>query len=387
MIGESISYLLYRSICTRKTFFSWFPWAIVYRNLCILFSFSHLVLVIYYLLSLKMWSVGGDFGEEHNQRRELSHQFATRGYAKSSSSLPLSPEDEATIQEQLDARGEAKRDRDFNTADEIRENLLQQFDVSINDKMKLWSIGGAFEESGGKIRSARGVYTRRGGGDLSEEALTEITELLMERYQFKKERDFESSDAIRDDLEQRYSVKVDDRSSEWRVDTDEYVATSTGKLSAEIIEMINGKLAERFQYKRDREYEAADAIRDELSETYGVHVDDRTKEWHVNEIYEDPQQYNSAPSAPNTYKPDEDGNDFFADLDSVLEEELEEKDGAVATEVVAEVEEDDAEESTSALTEEELSKFTIPILKEKLRDAGLKVSGKKAELIARLLTQ
>ena len=114
--------------------------------------------------------------------------------------------------------------------------------------------------------------------------------------------------------------------------------------------------------------------------------DDRTKELHVNEIYEDPQQYNSAPSAPNTYKPDEDGDDLFTDLDSVLVEELEEKDGAVATEVAVEdaTEEEDFKDSTSALTEEELFKFTIPILKEKLRDAGLPVSGKKAELIARL---
>lgn len=331
--------------------------------------------------------MGGDFGEEHNQSRELAHQFSTRGYVKSASSLQLSPEDEATIQDQLDQRGEAKRDRDFDTADGIRENLLQQYDVSINDKMKMWSVGGVFEESGGKIRSARGVYTRRGGGDLSEEALTEIQDLLMERYQYKKERDFDSADAIRDDLEQRFSVKVDDRSSEWRIDTDEYVATSTGNLSAETIESIGNKLMERFQYKRDREYEAADAIRDELGETYGVVVDDRTKEWFVDTV-EEPQQSVPYNSASNTYD-DEDGDDFFKDLDSVLEEELEEKVGAVAEkedDASVEVASED-EDASSSLTEEELSKFTIPVLKEKLRDAGLPVSGKKAELIARLLTQ
>ena len=306
-----------------------------------------------------MWSVGGDFGEEHNKRRELSHQFATRGYIKSQSSLPLSEEDEAFVQEQLDERAAAKRDRDFRTADSIRENLLQEFDVSINDKMKLWSVGGAFDEAGGKSRPARGVYTRRGGGNLSEEAVSEIQELLMERYQYKKNRDFDSADAIRDDLMNRYDVKIDDRSSEWRVDTDEYFPSSTGNLNEETIEEINEKLAQRFQCKRDRDYEAADAIRDQLGEAYGVVVDDRTKEWRVESIVEVEE------------------DDFFKDLDAALDEEL---GGGIKDEV-----QDDSEEEVSPLTEEELSKYTIPILKEKLRDAGLPVSGNKSELIERLL--
>ena len=308
-----------------------------------------------------MWSVGGDFGEEHNARRELSHQFATRGYIKSKSSLPVSEEDEAYIQEQLDERAAAKRDRDFRTADGIRENLLQEFDVSINDKMKLWSIGGAFEEAGGKTRAARGVYTRRGGGNLSEEAIAEIQDLLMERYQHKKNRDFESADYIRDDLMNRYDVKIDDRSSEWRVDTDEYAASYTGNLDEDTIAEINGKISERFQCKRDRNYDAADAIRDGLNESYGVVIDDRTKEWRVEAVVEQEE------------------DDFFKDLDAALDEELSD------TDTEEEEYSEDEEASSSSISEEELSKCTIPVLKEKLRDAGLPVSGKKSELIERLL--
>lgn len=325
---------------------------------------------------LKMWSVGGDFGEEHNARRELSHQFATRGYIKSQSSLPLSQDDEAYVQEQIDERSAAKRDRDFQTADDIRENLLQQFDVSIDDKLKLWSIGGVFEESGGKTGSARGVYTRRGGGNLSEDSVAEIQDLLMERYQHKKNRDFESADAIRDDLMNRYDVKIDDRSSEWRIDTNEYFPTFTGNLSQETIAEINEKLAERFQCKRDRDYDAADAIRDQLGETYGVVVDDRTKEWKVEPV-EEPQY--SEPNDP------EEGDDFFNDLDAALDEQMSDDD---EEETASDEEEDNSmdEDDNASLSEEELSKVTIPVLKEKLRDAGLPVSGKKAELIARLLT-
>ena len=312
---------------------------------------------------LKMWSVGGDFGEEHNARRELSHQFATRGYIKSKSSLSISEEDEAYIQEQLDERAAAKRDRDFRTADDIRENLLQQFDVSVNDKMKLWSVGGAFEEAGGKTRAARGVYTRRGGGNLSEDAVAEIQDLLMERYQHKKNRDFEAADYIRDDLMNRYDVKIDDRSSEWRVDTDEYAASYTGNLDEDTIAEINGKIAERFQCKRDRDYETADAIRDGLNESYGVVIDDRTKEWRVEGVVE------------------EEEDDFFKDLDAALDEELSDTD---SEEDYSEEEEEEEAPSVS-ISEEELSQCTVPVLKEKLRDAGLPVSGKKSELIERLL--
>ena len=43
------------------------------------------------------------------------------------------------------------------------------------------------------------------------------------------------------------------------------------------------------------------------------------------------------------------------------------------------------EEENASFSEEELSKLTVPVLKEKLKEAGLPVSGKKAELISRLL--
>lgn len=312
---------------------------------------------------LRMWSVGGDFGEEHNARRELSHQFATRGYVKSKSSLSLSSEDETLIQEQIDERSTAKQDRDFRTADDIREYLLQQFDVSINDKMKLWSIGGVFEENGGRAQTARGVYVRRGGGDLSEEAVAEINDLLMERYKFKKARDFEQADAIRDDLDERFSVRIDDRSSEWRVETDEYFAASTGNLSKEAIEHVANQLRERYQCKRDRDYESADAIREDLLATYGVIIDDRTREWRV-EAIEEPQ---------NTYGFEEDKNETMQNPDW----DSEANSGSV----------EETHSIEDGLTEEELTKMTIPLLKEKLREAGLRVSGKKAELVARLLEQ
>merc|ERR1711957_376923 len=45
------------------------------------------------------------------------------------------------------------------------------------------------------------------------------------------------------------------------------------------IDIITAKIAERHEYKINRDYDSADAIRDELNERYGIKIDDRTKEW------------------------------------------------------------------------------------------------------------
>lgn len=141
----------------------------------------------------------------------MASKFANRGYIKSASSLALSPEDEQYVQQQVDERTMAKKDRDFRSADDIREHLAENFDITINDKLKLWSVGGAFEELGGRNAKPRGVYTRRGGGNLSEDEMSTIQEMLSERYHAKRNRDFDVADGIRDNLMRTYNVRIDDR--------------------------------------------------------------------------------------------------------------------------------------------------------------------------------
>ena len=234
---------------------------------------------------LKQWSVGGDFGEEHNAQRELADKFANRGYIKSTSSLSLDEEEEEYIQFHVDARVQAKKDRNFETADKIRLDLAQRFDVMINDKMKLWSIGGVFEELGGKMGKPKGVYTRRGAlGDLTPEDEDKVTKMISERYHAKKQKAFDVADEIRDELMNKYNVKIDDRSNEWRVDTEDYAMAGSNSLSEDEIAFIDGKLKERFYFKRERQFEEADAIRDHLQERFGIQVDDRVKEWYVDSL-------------------------------------------------------------------------------------------------------
>jgi len=230
---------------------------------------------------LKQWSVGGFFGAEHQAQREMMEAFNQRGYVKSGSSKPLPAEDEEYIQAKIDERQEAKRDRDFDTADRIREALEAKYDLMVNDKMKMWSIGGDFGADGGP-RKPRGAYTRRGGGDLSEEDLETITKLLAERFNAKKARDFYTSDDIRDRLRTDYNIVIDDKSNEWHVVNENYVQAKVpggAELDDEQVEKITALIEERKQCKAARQYDRADAIRDELTGDFYVVLDDRTKEW------------------------------------------------------------------------------------------------------------
>lgn len=228
---------------------------------------------------LKEWSVGGDFGPEHNAQREQSQAFTSRGYIMSASSDPLSPEDEEYVTAKVEERSDAKKNRDFETADYIRDELAGKFNVSIQDKLKQWSVGGDFGPDGPK---PRGVYTRRGGGDLTDEDIIEITKLLGERSGAKKNRDYDTADDIRNHLRDTHNIQIDDKSMEWHVDSPDYVQTfepGAADVPQYDIDIIAEKIIERHAHKTNRDYDLADAIRDELNEKFGVQIDDRTKEW------------------------------------------------------------------------------------------------------------
>ena len=108
------------------------------------------------------------------------------------------------------------------------------------------------------------------------------------------------------------------------------------------------------------EYDTADAIRDRLRNEFGVSVDDRVREWVVD----------SAPAvAPAPVVEDEP----FVVVDAPAE--------APAAEAPAATEAAPA----GGQSEAELSALTVPALKDLCRAAGLKVGGKKAELVERIL--
>ena len=339
---------------------------------------------------LREWSVGGDFGEVHNAQREMSTSIRQRGYVKSPESLTLSSEDEDYVMEKIDERSTAKQDRDFETADAIRDALAQEFNVVIDDRKKLWSVGGDFGEGSPRRRDG---YTRRGGGGLPDDDLAIVTNMLSERAQAKKDRDFDLADELRDELKSTYNVVIDDKNREWHVDSDEYVLVGDHSFAAEQIEQIVALLQERYGCKAVKDYERADEIRDELLEQYNVAVDDRTKEWRC---LDDPD--NGGIRRFRQEAEESQSSDFKrTQIDRDLDDEMDSLFGATSDHGSAGVVMDAAPASGSnEMSEEEnvtvssgadFSTMTVPELKAKLREAGLPVSGNKAELIERLLAR
>jgi len=322
---------------------------------------------------LREWSVGGDFGSEHNSQREMAKAMRSRGFAKSPSSAELSPEDEEIVVAKIEERVQAKQDRDFDTADRIRQELEEDFGVYINDKQRLWSAGGDFGDGPKKTG-----YKRRGGGNLTQDEVDTISALLTKRFQAKKDRHFRTADEIRERLRNEYNVAIDDKNREWHVDTDEYILVGKHDFSPEEIAAITELLSERYECKATKEYERADEIRDELRVEYNVEVDDRTKEWRYvpagDASYEDRVfAKEAASSQASAFKRTQVDRDLEEEMNAVFDDE-------------SQVEEGSYDVSASEETEESLSTLTVVALKEKLRNAGLPVTGKKSELIERLLS-
>ena len=181
---------------------------------------------------------------------------------------------------------------------------------------------------------------------------------------------------------------MDDFCSEWRVATDDYVqvpSSPNGRvLSDDEIAFVQEQVKKRAAHKRKKDYESADDIRDSLRESFGVSIDDRTKEWKVTETAVD-----------NTNTRRDDGSiedDLDASLADLLDIGVGEDpfttdvaDTGIISEQMNETDQLRTTEPNGAMSAENLTKLTVPVLKGMLKERGLKVSGNKAELVDRLL--
>ena len=314
---------------------------------------------------------------------------------------------EEQIHSLLRKRGGCKLRRQYEEADDIL-NVLNQNGVYVHDKRREWRADGQ-NHFGRQMH-----YTRRGGTyGMSEEDVVAVSQMVEDWSYAKRTKKFHRSDELTDTLKAEYRVKVNDKNREWSVvisnwDPEEgnedgvnatmhYVPSPlapprdpTHTMDDETKARIAQRLADRVAFRNKKDYRTADKIRDELMEQYSIVADDRTREWKVvlgnieDDEFASEAQLSQRSAFVRRGDPQNDktetrvvvGHDTTASNDaaSSLPDIM-----SLATK---EVEEEEEEEI--GMEQKELQSLTVVQLKEKLQEAGLPVSGKKADLIARL---
>lgn len=191
----------------------------------------------------------------------------------------------------IDERAELREARDFDSADAVRDELIDM-GVTVLDNDMVWYVGDrpkGFRE--------QCTYTRQAGNEVVEVDVEKVEELIMERAFLRRNRDFVGADEVRDALTE-IGVRVLDREYEWYAmrkrtpgpprERDfgplghDYTRAPDDKteLTEEVEAEINELIRKRLEAKMARRFEEADMHYDELKEKYNVSVyDGRTKSW------------------------------------------------------------------------------------------------------------
>jgi hypothetical protein len=323
---------------------------------------------------------GGGRGRGSGRGRGRERELNQHGHDYYQAGGPIDPSicklPEREIHMLIRERMECKMSRNFDMADSIERELLS-YGVDIHDGYKEWRADGQGWSRGagsrGRDQGPREpkVYTQRGPGKgLSEEDINNINKLVAERSEAKASSDYDRADAIFAELGNTYNVNVDDREGQWALTHEEYQMSSyTAIVPDEEVQMIIGKkLADRILARKSKKFELADQIRQELKDEYVVDIDDKKKEWKVMQP-EGGAKWLDADDLDDNFdlvsKDEFDSDDEFGDEEESEDDDFEE---AISAEL---------DEDTSVGEEDaDLSSLTVPELKEKLRSAGLPVSGK-----------
>lgn len=164
----------------------------------------------------------------------------------------------------------------------------------------------------------------------------------------------------------------------WYVVTDEYaLSRSSRNVDEETIKFIQKRLLERAELKMSRNFDAADDIRDELRDTFSVAIDDRNREFsitveEVSVMGANNNDYNNV----RTFRQRSTTTELGYAIDDIEEPST--------TTTIADNASDDVSTTIIDGSDVDWNGLTVVQLKERLREAGLPVSGNKSELISRL---
>jgi hypothetical protein len=299
-------------------------------------------------------------------------------------------------------RNKARRSRNFELADSFLKKLHYN-NVYLDDKKKLWRADG---ESFQQVPQYRKDPNSKPISD-RDEAYIQIK--VQERAQAKFARKFNVADDILDELRFLKNVVVNDDTLTWRVTEAyktvyEFGGRRLHNVPEETLRSIEQLIKERAEAKDCKKYNVADEILDTLMEEYGVRVDDAKKAWfflpRTREMGDDMTHVSE--QAITRAGNEENRNTFNLKQSSFEKSEIPlgisfDEDDSLPTGISLETEEeekidkipqgiqinqDDGESDETVKID--LNSFTVPQLKDKLREAGLPVSGRKSELVARL---
>jgi len=204
------------------------------------------------------------------------------------------PVDVAAIDAALLERNEAKRARDFATADAIRDGLLRDYNVVVWDRDRMWRV-----RHGGPPKK-RALPTEhdfvRDPRDTADVDVAAVDALLLERLHYKLLRDFDGADAAKERLQREYNVQVwekrRDGTKTWRVggNPNDYKRAATCEGVIEDEAAVTDLIKQRQNARRTQNYARADELLLDLLRL-GVWVDDKKRTYRAVDGY-------SAPSDP-----------------------------------------------------------------------------------------
>ena len=165
----------------------------------------------------------------------------------------------------LAKRVEAKKERDFDTADALQSELLAM-GIYIDDRKRTWEAAKA--GSGGiKLK-----------GDAPEGVDVAVVEdLLAKRREAKKAKDFDAADAIQAEL-LAMNVWIDDKKRTWEArkkPTPAYRLEGDAPAGVDMA-AVKDILGKRIEAKKTRDFDAADELQKELL-NMGIYVNDKLR--------------------------------------------------------------------------------------------------------------
>ena len=298
-------------------------------------------------------------------------------------------------------RNKARRARNFALADKLLSDL-KSHNVILDDKTKLWRADGEFF---GDDTSSQAYRKAPSSKPISEKDEAYVCEKLEERAAAKQRKDYDVADDILDELRFLMNVAVDDKKMTWRV-TDPFKTLYTyggqrfQNIPKESLKKIEQLVRDRADEKKNKNYRRADEILEDLKIHFGVRVDDNKKAWYfiqkskeeravLNKEKENAKEKVDRKGKKKKSKAKVEVSDWSVlETDTAMPEgiSLEDNTESIPDGISIEGSRDSGGGHVEmSQSESDLEALTIPQLKDKLREKGLAVSGRKAELIDRLL--